>query len=336
MAPLTYLCTLPLPDSWFAELASRLPHVDIHRVEAGAPVDPELLARVDLLHTSAWFPTASLVPALRCVQLDTSGVDHVRVTDLWGTGIPIATLGGIAPVPMAEYAMMSILQLAHRGPLIAQYVEQRQWPSNAERLERLTPYPLPGSTVTIVGYGRIGREISRLATAFGMHVIGVSRSGAPAASDHKFDTGRLAHGEDRAEIVGRDGLTDALRRADFVVVVVPLTAETAGLLGPAELDLLKPGAFLVNIARGGIVDEFAALKRLRDGRIGGIAVDVFDEEPLPAPSVWWGEPGVLMTPHVAGLAPQYHAQTLDLVVENLRRLEDGRPLLNEVDRDAGY
>lgn len=336
MAPLTYLCTLPLPESWFAELKARVPGVNVHRVTAGDPVDPDLLARVDLLHTSEWFPKAAHAPGLRCVQLDTSGVDHVRATDLWATRVPIATLGGIAPVPMAEYALMSILQLTHRGPRIAEYIGRRAWPSNAERLARLTPHALPGSTVTIVGYGRIGREISRLCTAFGMHVIGISRSGAPAPSDDKFDTGRLEPGADRAEIVGKDGLQDALRRADIMVVVVPLTAETAGLIGPTELDLLRPGAFLVNIARGGIVDEQAALERLRDGRLGGIAVDVFDEEPLPPDSPWWTEPGVVMTPHVAGLAPQYHAQTLDLVVENLRRLEEGRPLLNEVDRDAGY
>jgi phosphoglycerate dehydrogenase-like enzyme len=92
----------------------------------------------------------------------------------------------------------------------------------------------------------------------------------------------------------------------------------------------------VNIARGGIVEEQALLERLRDGRIGAVALDVFDDEPLPPSSPWWSEPGALVTPHVAGLAPQYHAQTLDLVVENLTRLAEHRPLVNEVDRAAGY
>jgi phosphoglycerate dehydrogenase-like enzyme len=115
---LTYLCTLPLPDEWFDELRRRLPDVEVVRAAPGEQPAPETVARVDLLHTSEWFPEASAAPALRCVQLDTSGVDHVRRTSLWATDVPIATLGGIAPVPMAEYAMMAVLELAHRMPLI--------------------------------------------------------------------------------------------------------------------------------------------------------------------------------------------------------------------------
>lgn len=335
MAPLTYLCTLPLPESWFDELRTRMPGVAVHRLAPGEAADPELLARVDLLHTATWFPSPEDAPALRCVQLDTSGVDHVRTTALWATEIPIATLGGIAPVPMAEYAMMTILELAHRMPLIERLREGRVWPSNAERLEALTPHRLAGSTVGIVGYGRIGREISRLATAFGMNVIGVRR-GAGVASGHKFDTGRMQADADLAEVLTMDRLDEALGRSDFLVVVVPLTELTAGMIGAEQLDLLPRGAFVINIARGGIVDEAALLERLRDGRVAGVALDVFDDEPLPADSPWWTEPGALITPHVAGLAPQYHAQTLDLVVENLTRLASGQPLVNEVDRVSGY
>lgn len=334
---LTYLCTLDLPDSWFAQLAERVPDLDIHRLAPGAQVDPVLLASVDLLHTSEWFPDAADVPSLRCVQLDTSGVDHVRRTSLWDTSVPIATLGGIAPVPMAEYAMMAILELAHRMPLIEQLRAGRRWPSNAERLAQLTPRQLGGATVGIIGYGRIGREISRLANAFGMRVLGLKRSAASSSTvDAKFDTGRRAAADDPTELFGMDRLDDVMRQSDILVVVVPLTELTRGMIGAAELDLLPSGALLVNIARGGIVDETALAERLRDGRIGGVALDVFDDEPLPPDSPWWSEPGALVTPHVAGLAPQYHAQTLDLVVENLTRLADGRPVLNEVDRVSGY
>ncbi|MEV4737601.1 MULTISPECIES: D-2-hydroxyacid dehydrogenase [unclassified Microbacterium] len=333
---LTYLCSLPLPDSWFDELRARMPDVSVHRMSPSEPPSAELLAEVDLLHTSEWLPDAAAIPAVRLVQLDTSGVDHVRGTSLWETGVPIATLGGIAPVPMAEYALMSILELSHRMPRIVAHRAERSWPTNADRLDTLTPRALPGATVGIVGYGRIGREISRLATAFGMRVLGVSRSGVRAAGAEKFDTGRQAPADDPAELFAIDRLDEVLRRSDFLVVVVPLTELTRGLIGPGQLDLLPPGAFVVNIARGGIVDESALRERMRDGRIGGVALDVFDDEPLPADSPWWTEPGALVTPHVAGLAPQYHAQTLDLVVENLTRLAEDRPLLNEVDRAAGY
>jgi phosphoglycerate dehydrogenase-like enzyme len=339
---LTYISTLDLPEEWFAELARRVPDAEIHRYIAGAVPPPDVLARTDLLHTSEWFPDAADVPALRCVQLDTSGVDHVRRTTLWDTDVPIATLGGIAPVPMAEYALMAILELAHRMPLIQELRDARAWPSNADRLARLTPRQLSGATVGIVGYGRIGREISRLANAFGMRVLGLKRSVAAdddatdAAGTAKFDTGRRAATDDPTELFPMDRLDDVLAQSDILVVVVPLTELTRGMIGGAQLDRLPPGALVVNIARGGIVDEGALLERLRDGRIGGAALDVFDDEPLPADSPWWSEPGALVTPHVAGLAPQYHAQTLDLVVENLTRLADGRPVLNEVDRVSGY
>lgn len=333
---LTYLCTLDLPDEWFARLAERVPDVRVHRLAAGGEPPADLLAEVDLLHTSEWFPDAAQVPSLRCVQLDTSGVDHVRRTSLWDTDIPIATLGGIAPVPMAEYAMMTILELAHRMPLIQQLREDREWPTNADRLARLTPRELAGSTVGIVGYGRIGREISRLASAFGLRVLGLKRTASDRAASGQFDTGRRSADEDPTELFGMDRLDDVLAQSDILVVVVPLTELTRGMLGAAQLDRLPHGALVVNIARGGILDEEALLERLHDGRIAAAALDVFDDEPLPATSPWWSEPNTLVTPHVAGLAPQYHAQTLDLVVENLTRLAAGRPVLNEVDRVSGY
>lgn len=332
---LHYLCTLPLPDEWFAALQARVSDVAIHRLAPGEEPDPALLARLDLLHTSGVFPPAASMPVLRCVQLDTSGVDHVRATDLWTTEVPIATLGGIAPVPMAEYALMATLELAHRMPRIEQHRADRSWPSDADRLATLTPRALPGATMGIVGYGRIGREISRLARAFGMTVVGVRRTAGGSAGD-RFDTGRTTAAEDPTEIVAFDRLDDVLRRSDVLVVVVPLTELTRGMIGEAQLDLLPAGALVVNIARGGIVDETALLERLRSGAIAGVALDVFDDEPLPPESPWWREPGALITPHVAGLAPQYHAQTLDLVVENLTRLADGRPIVNEVDRVSGY
>lgn len=333
---LTYLCTLPLPDAWFDELSTRMPDVDIQRLVPGQVADPDVLSRVDLLHTSEWFPGASEVPNLRCVQLDTSGVDHLRQTSLWDSGVAISTLGGIAPVPMAEYALMSILELAHRMPLIEQVRAERRWPSNAERLERFTPRQLAGSTVGIIGYGRIGREISRLASSFGMNVLGLRRGSGADPAVNKFDTGRPGLSRDRAEIFSMDRLYDVLQRSEILVVVVPLTELSRGMIGPRELDALPPGAFVVNIARGGIVDETALIERLRDGRIDGVALDVFDDEPLSIDSPWWSEPRALVTPHVAGLSPRYHAQTLDLVVENLTRLADGRPLMNEVDRASGY
>ncbi len=278
---LTYLCTLDLPDPWFAELRERAPEVRVVRAPRGEGLSTSELAAVDLLHTGDWLPAASQAPALRCVQLDTSGVDHVRGTWLWTSDVPIATLGGIAPVPMAEYALMAILELAHRMPLIQVHRDARSWPTNAERLATLTPARLEGKTLGIVGFGRIGREIARLAQPFGLRVLGVKRSATALATGEKFDTGRTATGEGHAEVFPMHGLDSVLAQSDILVVVVPLTELTRGMIGAEQLDLLPRGAFVVNIARGGILDEEALRVRLRDGRIAGVALDVFDDEPLP-------------------------------------------------------
>ncbi len=131
-------------------------------------------------------------------------------------------------------------------------------------------------------------------------------------------------------------LPEVLARTDYLVVVTPRTAETEGMIGAAELALLPPGACLVNVSRGGICEEKAVLDALDTGHLRYVATDVFEEEPLAPDSVWWEHPRVVITPHVAGLAPRYHEQVLELVSTNLARFRDGEPLLNRVDRAVGY
>ncbi|WP_375388083.1 D-2-hydroxyacid dehydrogenase [uncultured Amnibacterium sp.] len=327
----TYVGTLPLPATWYAALADRVPEAEVLHLDADPGAWPaDVVDRVAMVHTADDVDPSRL-PALRCVQLDTSGVDHLAGSALWGSPVPLVSLGGIAPVPMGEYALLGLLGLAHHLLAIDRLRARRVWPDAATRLKSLTPRAIAGSRVCIVGYGRIGREIGRLCAAFGMHVTGVRRGGGDA---------RPQLGADRpaadAEVVDVSRLDDALADADWVVLVLPLTAGTRGLLDADRLDRMKPGAGLVNIARGGIVDEAALLERLRDGRIGGAVLDVFDSEPIGPDSPWWDEPRVLMTPHVAGLAPEYLRGTLDLVAENLRRLQHDLPLLNEVERSRGY
>ena len=333
---LTHLWPLSFSDAWFNELTKRLPLVDIYRLAPGQRADLDVLNRVGFLHTSEWSPGASEVPNLRCVQLDTSGVDHVRQTSLRNSDVAMSTLRGTAPVPMAEYALMSILELALRMLLIDQIRGEMRWPSNAERRETSAPLQLAGSIVSIIGYGRIGREISRLCCSFGMNVLGLRRGADAGPAIHEFDAGRPGSDEDRAEIFPMSTLHDGLQHSEMLVVLLPLTELTRGIVGPRELDALPPGAVVINIARGGIVDETALIERLRAGRIDGVALDVFDDDPLPADSPWWSQPPALVTPHVAELSPKYHAQALDLVEENLTRLADGRSLMKEVNRVSGY
>ncbi|CAN5585926.1 D-2-hydroxyacid dehydrogenase [soil metagenome] len=335
----TYLTTLDLEDSWLQRLAITFPELDIHRhvVDSAGDIPRQLWASIDVLHTSTVFPDPNDAPRLRWIQLDTSGADHVASHPIWQSPIEITTIGGIAPVPMAEFATYALLALAHHQPRLNQLGRSRQWPTANERLASLTPLLVDGATASIVGYGRIGREIGRVLRILGLHVIGVSRTGLIAGpADALFDGGRSDPGDDEVERRRGSDLADVLTRTDYLIVTVPYTQGTAGMIGAAELAALRPGACVINISRGGVVDEGALLDALDNGQVAYAALDVFDDEPLPATSPWWHHERVLMTPHVAGLAPRYAEQVRELLTTNLRRLSDDLPLLNRVDRATGY
>jgi phosphoglycerate dehydrogenase-like enzyme len=335
---LTYLTTLDWPDRWLAQLAEACPGLSIHRqvVDSADAIPADVWAAADVLHTSAVFPAPGQAPRLRWIQLDTSGAEHVTNQPVWKTNVEITTLGGIAPVPMAEFTTYALLGLAHHQPLIEQVRSAKAWPSPEHRLATMTPLPVDGATATIVGYGRIGREIARLLGTLGMHVIGVSRRGRAGPAEGFFDTGRSRGGDDWVERRSVEEFPDLLGRTDYLIVVVPYTPQTAGMIGKEEIAALKQGACVVNVARGGIVDELALQEALDSGQLTYAALDVFDDEPLPQKSPWWDHPKVLLTPHVAGLAPRYAEQVLELLTTNLSRFRDGLPLLNRVDRAAGY
>lgn len=335
---LVYLTTLPFDAEWLDELRERCPEVDVRQHVCVDPkeIDAATWAEIDVLHTSQVFPAPEQAPRLGWVQLDTSGAEHLAGTPIWNSASEITTLGGVAPVPMAEFTVMSLLALAHHQPLVDRLRRERRWPSDAERLATLTPLPVDGASATIVGYGRIGREIGRILHQLGMHVIGVSRTGGSSTRrDEVFDGGRSGDAE-VAELRRIDELDEVLPRTDFLIVTVPRTPATEGMFGARELGLMPRGSCLVNVARGGIVDEDAVRAALADGQLRYAALDVYDDEPLPPDAVWWDADNTLVTPHVAGLAPRYREQVLEIVATNLARYREGQPLLNRVDRAAGY
>ena len=188
----------------------------------------------------------------------------------------------------------------------------------------------------IVGYGSIGREVGRLGKAFGMRVLALRRSAGQAKEGYASE-----HTGDRAGAIPEqfytpDQLHQMLSRCDYVVVALPLTHETKHLVGEAELRAMKASAYLVNIARGAIVDEQALVRALREGWIAGAGLDVFEREPLPDDSPLWAMDNVLISPHVAGFTPRYDERATALFVENLGRYLSGEPLLNLVDKTRGY
>ena len=182
---------------------------------------------------------------------------------------------------------------------------------------------LEGRTMLVVGLGGIGTEIAQRAAGFGMRVIATRRSDAP--------------GPAYVEKVGRnEDLMAMLPEADVVAIAVPLTPETSGMFGAEAFAAMKPGAILINIARGKVVDTEAMLEALRSGRLAGACLDVTDPEPLPAGHALWSMPTVLITPHVASDAELTNERSWALLRENLRRFAAGEPLYNVVDKKAGY
>jgi phosphoglycerate dehydrogenase-like enzyme len=256
-------------------------------------------------------------PKLRWVQLTHAGAERVDPRLIAG-GVTFTTAGGLAATPIAEFVMAYILMFSKGWPGL--FRAQRE-----HRFTRFMPRELLGKTIGIVGMGYIGGEVARLGKAFGCRVLGMRRSFATRGPDAVAD-----------EAVPPTELGYLLSESDFVVVAAPLTPETKGMIGAAELKQMKPSAHLINIARGPLVDEAALIAALRDGTIAGAGLDVFDREPLPPESELWDLDNVILSPHVSGGTEIYNRRATAIFRDNLRRFLDGAPLQNVVDPARGY
>jgi phosphoglycerate dehydrogenase-like enzyme len=213
--------------------------------------------------------------------------------------------------------------------------DHAEWPKGKWNL--LLGTELRGKTLGVVGYGSIGREVGRIATrGFAMRVLALTRGG------DKRDRGYHEPGVGDPDGTLPDAwftraqLLDLLAQSDFVLIATPLTDETRGMIGARELRAMKPTAFLVNIARGGIVDEAALVRALKENWLAGVGLDVFEKEPLPADSELWKLENALISPHVSGATRHYDERAEELFCENLRRYLRGEYLLNLVDITKGY
>ena len=253
---------------------------------------------------------------LRWIQLTSAGVEQLLPARAGLGKVVVTNTRGIHADAMADYALGVMVMLRWDFPRMLRDQARRAWD------QRLAT-PLAGATVGVVGLGAIGGEIARRARVFGMQVVGVKRSAGAAGSRE-------------VETVSVDRLRDVLPRCDFVVLVVPMTPATHHLIGAAELAVMKPTAYLINIARGSVVDEGALVAALRQERIAGAALDVFEQEPLPADHPFWTLPNVIVTPHVAGEPADYARRVADVFLDNLGHWRRGEPLRNVVDLERGY
>lgn len=281
-------------------------------------------------------------PDLRWIQLPSAGADHLRHLPVWNSNITITSSRGIHTVPMSEHVFAMLLALVRQIPALVQAQEGRDWLHDlAER--DLAFGEVRGRTMGIVGMGKIGDGVAHLAHAFGMRVIGTRRSVTdpqeiPEAPEIAFsDPPWLEPVENGPDMVyPATELDEVLAQSDVVVVILPLTSQTRGLLGEAEFRAMKQGALFLNIGRGAVVQEDALVRALQSGQLGGAGLDVFSEEPLPKASPLWSMPHVLISPHVGGMSDRTRERAAHFFAVNLVRYLDGEPLLNVVDRKQEY
>jgi phosphoglycerate dehydrogenase-like enzyme len=254
-----------------------------------------------------------LAGKLRFVQSIGAGTDQFSREVLTKRGIRLASAAGVNANAVSEHAMSLILALARRLPEARDNQTKRFWRGMIGDLTQRED-ELGGKILLIVGIGRIGGRLAQLGKAFGMRVIGVRRD--PAGG---------ANGAD--EVHGLGALPQLLPQADFVALTCPLTPETTGLINAEALAAMKPSAFLINVARGRVVDEDAVAAALQDGHIAGAGIDVIYEEPLADDSPLWRLANVLITPHTAGETRRYEDNVLDIMMDNLERLWRGETTL---------
>jgi phosphoglycerate dehydrogenase-like enzyme len=281
-------------DELLAELDGRVPV----RVAHTATETRELLADAEVAVTGRFdADVLDAAPDLRWLQAMSAGVDYLPLDDLASAGVALTSAAGVHGEPIGEQVLGYLLTFERDLHVAHRNKTRGVWERDVDAGE------LAGKTVGVVGLGAIGSRVAELAQAFRMEVLGTKRdpSSAPDAVDEAF---------------APDGLETVLRRSDYLVLACPLTDETRGLIGSEQLRLLGPDGVLVNVARGEVVEQDALVRALQNRYVRGAALDVFEEEPLPAESTLWDLSNVVVTPHMAGSTPCYAERLADIFADN--------------------
>lgn len=277
---------------------------------------------------SYWLPNnwRELAPRLRWLQASGAGIDGLRSTGILDatSGVIVTTAVGIHAATIGEYVFGSMLMFNRTWPEMVRLQDRRVWPRSANWY-KLGGRELDNQTLGIIGLGSIGRRVAQLGKAFGMQVLATRRTVHNAESDPDVD-----------QIYPLERLHEMLRQCDYVVLAVPLTAQTEKLIGEAELRVMQPHTYLVNVARGQIIDERVLIRALQEGWIAGAGLDVAEEEPLPSESPLFSLPNVILTPHISGVSVHYDKRLTELFADNLQRYRSNRPLRNLYDPVRGY
>jgi len=306
------------------------PDVEVIDMSGDAVFDVRTLAdpEVEVLVSYRAPGDLSLVPSLRWLQVRSAGVNHLAADPPWRKGLLVTNAKGVYAIPIGEYVTGMVLRIQQPAAWTTDQAAH-VWPAEEPLI-----YLVRGRTAVIAGYGSIGREVARQLAALGMGIIAVkSRPDVRHDASYRVLGTGDPDGSIPERIVGMDQIVNVAREADILVVTMPLTETTRGIIDRAVIAALPATAWFINVSRGALVDEAALLEALRTGRLAGAVLDVFGQEPLPPDSPWWDAPNVIVTPHASGVTLQFFD---DLVVENVRRYLAGEPLLNPVDPERGY
>ena len=321
---LTVLTTVQYEGVHWKGLAQALAGAEVLRF--CSPADPGFdaaLQRADVA-ILAKDPDAKILgaPRLRWIHVDHAGLNRAAKPEAFREGLVVTGSAGRSAPVLAEHALFFALSLAYRSPAFLDAQRAHRWGIEAQEKLR----GLYGRTMGIVGLGNTGKELAVRAKAFGMRVLGYRRRATepPPGVDELFiaDAGQ--------------GLDALLEQSDFVVLALGLSDKTRHLIGVRELGLIGPAGYLINMARGPVVDEAALVQALQDGTIAGAGLDTFEIEPLPAASPLWDAPNTLITPHVTPAVPDRTARSLEIICENIRRYSAGEPLLNALTPEDIY
>lgn len=311
---------------------SRIVNLSVEGLADGPVEDVEVLLR-GWLSMEAFDRLLARAEGLRWVHSATSGVERALTPAALARDVVVTNARGVFTRPIAEHVLLMMLAVARNLPELLELQRERTWqPLEGRELRDLT--------VGVIGFGSLGRAVGSLAGAFGARVVAMRRNPGASAEDEGGSSPQDGEGfafQPRVErVVGPDGLHELLAVSDFVVLAAPLTAETDGLIDEAALGAMKRDAWLINVARGRLVDDRALIRALHDGRIGGAALDTFTEEPLPTSSPYWELSNVIVTPHTAWSSTRVLDRSIELFCDNLGRFSRGEPLRNVVDPAAGY
>lgn len=312
-----------IPVESVAALRARFPHITfVHATsdEERARGLADCEVAFTWILTAAEFATAA---KLQWIHTSAVAVETLCLSDLFARGIAVSNTRGVQAVPIAEHTLAVVLALSKQLPLVLDYQRHARWGQNDFMAERL-PWLLKGRTLGLIGVGTIGSEIALRARAFGMRVIAMRRR-----------TG-LADLAAVDQVHSPSQLEEFLAKTNVLVIAAPLTPQTLGLIGAAQIALMPRGAIVVNVGRAKIVDTEALMAALHSGHLGGASLDVFPQEPLPPEHPLWTCPNVILTPHTSGFRSGHWEEVVDLFAENLERCERGEALRFRVEPELGY